>query len=327
MYNLLNFYFGDKYANNERIEVVCADLQKDKFGLSEMEYSELTDKVDTVINCAASVKHYGTYPYFYEVNVDTVKRLVSFCKSAKVKLIHISTLSISGNGFDTKYCDEKTFSETNFYIGQPLDNVYARSKFEAERVVLEAMTEGLQANIMRMGNLTNRCSDGMFQMNYESNAFLKRITALSELGAYPHSISDFDVEFTSIDKAANAVMSIVRHFDSEKTVFHINNPKALKLSKMFGILKSFGIEVTGIDDLAFSNKLKELSTQKEKAHIYEAFINDFNEASQINYDSNIRIENDFTVSYLKSLGFEWADIDIGYLRKYVEYFKKMGVLK
>lgn len=326
LYDLLNFYFGDKYADNERIEVVCADLQKDKFGLFDTEYSALTDKVDTVINCAASVKHYGTYPYFYEVNVDTVKRLVSFCKSAKVKLIHISTLSISGNGFDTKYCDEKTFSETNFYIGQPLDNVYARSKFEAERVVLEAMTEGLQATIMRMGNLTNRCSDGMFQMNYESNAFLKRITALSELGAYPHSISDFAVEFTPIDEAAGAVMSILRNFDGKKTVFHINNPKAIKLSKMFDIFKLFGIDITGIDDLAFSNKLKELSIQKEKAHIYEAFINDFNEASQINYDSNIRIENDFTVSYLKSLGFEWADIDIEYLRKYVEYFERIGVI-
>ncbi len=324
---LLYFYFGDKYANAERIEVICADLQRDMLGLSDTEYSALTDKVDTVINCAASVKHYGTYPYFYEVNVDTVKHLISFCKSAKSKLIHISTLSVSGNGFDNDFCDEKTFSETDFYIGQPLENVYARSKFEAEKVVLEAMAEGLQANIMRMGNLTNRNSDGVFQKNYESNAFLKRIKALSELGVYPHSISDFDVEFTPIEEAANAVMSIVRHFDSEKTVFHINNPRAIKLSKMFAIIKTFGIEVNGIDDLTFSDKLKELSTQKEKAHICEAFINDFNEASQINYDSNIRIENDFTVEYLKRLGFEWADIGIEYLRKYVDYFRKIGYLE
>lgn len=325
--DLLNFYFGDKYANTERIEVICADLQKDKLGLSDTEYSELADQVDTVINCAASVKHYGTYPYFYEVNVDTVKRLVAVCKSAKSKFIHISTLSVSGNGFDTESCDEKTFSEADFYIGQPLDNVYARSKFEAEKVVLEAMVEGLRANIMRMGNLTNRNSDGMFQMNYESNAFFKRIKALSELGAYPHSILAYDVEFTPIDEAANAVMSVVRHFDNEKTVFHINNPKAIKLHKMFEIFKALGIEINGIDDFTFAEMLKELSKQKDKAHIYEAFINDFNDVSQINYDSDICIENDFTVQYLKSLGFEWADIDIDYLSKYVEYFKKIGVLK
>lgn len=75
---------------------------------------------------------------------------------------------------------ELHFYESDLYIGQPLDNVYAHSKFEAERIVLEAMTDGLKANIMRMGNLTNR-SDGVFQKNYLSNAFLKRVKAVIDL--------------------------------------------------------------------------------------------------------------------------------------------------
>ena len=79
---LLNFYFGDKYANTDRVEVICADLQKDKFGLSEEEYTNLFDKVDMVINSAASVKHYGSYKYFYEANVETTKRLIAFCIEA-----------------------------------------------------------------------------------------------------------------------------------------------------------------------------------------------------------------------------------------------------
>lgn len=57
---LLDFYFGDKYANTTRIEVICADLQKEKFGLSDAEYNDLLSKINTVINCAASVKHYGS---------------------------------------------------------------------------------------------------------------------------------------------------------------------------------------------------------------------------------------------------------------------------
>lgn len=47
------------------------------------------------------------------------------------------------------------------------------------------------------------------------------------------------------------------------------------------------------------------------------------ENARLYYDSNIRIENDFTVQYLKQLGFEWSDIGIDYMRKYVEYFKKI----
>ena len=51
------------------------------------------------------------------------------------------------------------------------------------------------------------------------------------------------------------------------------------------------------------------------------------ENDQLSYDSNIRIENDFTVQYLKSLGFEWADIGMDYLRKYLAHFKKIGYLE
>lgn len=49
--------------------------------------------------------------------------------------------------------------------------LYARSKVVAEEAVLDAMDDILQANIIRMGNLTNRLADGVFQKVYESNAF------------------------------------------------------------------------------------------------------------------------------------------------------------
>lgn len=60
----------------QRIKVICADLQKDYFGLDEMEYIQLTANIHTVINAAASVKHYGSYKYFDEVNVGTTRRLM-----------------------------------------------------------------------------------------------------------------------------------------------------------------------------------------------------------------------------------------------------------
>ena len=44
------------------------------------------------------------------------------------------------------------------------------------------------------------------------------------------------------------------------------------------------------------------------------------------YDSNIRIDNDFTVQYLKSLGFEWTGIGMDYLKKYMDYFKRIGYI-
>lgn len=329
---LLEFYFGAKYVDSERIKVICADLQKESFGLDENTYAMLLSAVDTVINTAASVKHYGSYKYFYEANVETTKRLIDFCKAANAKLIHTSTLSVSGNSFGDQFDGfisetEKHFYESSLYIGQPLENVYARSKFEAEKAVLDAMDDGLQANIMRMGNLTNRLSDGVFQKNYESNAFLQRVKGVLELGMFPNYLMDLYAEFTPIDEAASAVMTIARHFNTEQTVFHINSIKVVYFDKLFQIFNDLGFKVDVVDGAIFTEALRKTAEQTGTAHIFETFINDMDENDQLSYDSNIRIENDFTAQYLKSLGFEWADIGMDYLRKYLAYFKKIGYLR
>ena len=328
---LLDFYFGGKYVDSERIQVICADLQKDNLGLDENTYAMLLGAVNTVINTAASVKHYGSYKYFYEANVETTKRLIDFCKAANAKLIHTSTLSVSGNSFGDQFDGfisetEKHFYESSLYIEQPLENVYARSKFEAEKAVLDAMADGLQANIMRMGNLTNRLSDGVFQKNYESNAFLQRVKGVLELGMFPDYLMDLYAEFTPIDEAANAIMTIARHFSTEQTVFHINSIKVVCFDKLFRIFNDLGFKVDIVGGAVFTDALRKTAEQTGTAHIFETFINDMDENDQLSYDSNIRIENDLTVQYLKSLGFEWADIGMEYLRKYVEYFKQIGYM-
>lgn len=331
---LLEFYFGEKYSNSERIKVICADLQKDKLGLNDGEYQDLLSNVTTVINCAASVKHYGSYKYFYEANVETVKHLISFCRNCNAKLIHTSTLSVSGNSFGDTFdgvASEKElhFYESSLYIDQPLDNVYARSKFEAEKAVLEAMSDGLQANIMRMGNLTNRLSDGKFQKNHESNAFLQRVKGVTELGMFPdYLIKDTNyAEFTPIDEAANAVMTIARHFSTEQTVFHINSIKVVHFDKLFKYLKETDTNIDIVDGNTFTLALRKTAEQTGSEYIFETFINDMDENEQLNYDGNIRIENDFTVQYLKNLGFEWSDIGLDYLQKYIKYFRKIGYLR
>ena len=107
----------------------------------------MSERVDYVIHAAASVKHYGSWQYFKSANVDGTKRVIAYAQKIGARLIHISTISVSGNaGADQMEShvskDEKHFYESSLYIDQPLDNVYVRSKFEAEMLVLDAMLRG-----------------------------------------------------------------------------------------------------------------------------------------------------------------------------------------
>jgi hypothetical protein len=65
----------------------------------------------------------------------------------------------------------------------------------------------------------------------------------------------------------------------------------------------------------------------EQSYVYEAFMNDLDDDGKLAYDSNIHIQNDFTLSYLKQLGFEWSEIDYEYVKGYLDYFREIGYLK
>ena len=331
LFDTLQFYFDGKYIDSDRLIVFSGDLTKEQFGLRDEDYRWLLENTDTVIHSAASVKHYGSYEFFRETNVIPTQRLVTFCRNANCKLIQISTTSVAGNDFDNGFSltqGEKSvvFSESDLYIGQPLDNVYVRSKFEAEKAVLEAMTQGLSANIMRMGNLTNRRSDGRFQLNYESNAYLKRVKAMVELGSIPANLLGLETELTPVDDAAKAVMTIVRHFRADRNVFHIENVHYLSFEKLLKTLAGIGISIRSVTDDEFADILRQTESNPELKHIYETFVGEIGADGRLHYESNISIGMTFTEKYLEQLGFVWHESDEEYFKKYFDYFRTIGYI-
>jgi len=321
--DVLKHYFGGAYADSDRVIAVCGDIT------STM---AVNADIRTVIHSAATVKHYGSYKYFYDMNVVGTKNVIDFTKSKGANLVYISTISVSGDGFvddfsGHRFKDRRIFSEQHLFIDQPFDNVYARSKFEAEVEVLNAMLEGLRANIVRVGNLTNRHSDAGFQINYEENAFVKRVKAVLEFGLFPDYLLTYRAEFSPIDYTADAVIKIARHFSDRYSVFHVNSHKPLFFDKMLGLLKTLNIDMKLVDASIFTKALLEAARQAGTEYIYEALMNDMDSDNRLAYDSNISIENTFTVWYLNRLGFEWPNIDIEYLAQYIDYFRSIGYLE
>lgn len=324
--SVLEYYFGDKYESeiDRRIIPVCGDIE-------EPLPDGLPSDVQTVIHTAASVKHYGSYSYFQRVNAEGTGHVVEYAKRIGAKLIHISTLSVSGNSMADDFTvyhseKEKFFDETSFYIGQPLDNVYIHSKFEAERKVYDAMLEGLDAIVIRAGNLTNRASDYKFQPNFRENAFLTRVKAVLEFGLFPDYLMSLYSEFSPIDKTAEGIVKIAQYADNQ-SVFHLNSNKVIYFERFLDIVHELGISMKVVNKKEFNEALKSTVKQRNTEYIYEAFQNDMDEKGCLVYDSNIRIENDFTLWFLKKAGFEWNETDIDYIRGYIDYFRSIGYLE
>lgn len=327
LHDILKYYFDSKYDPewNHRIIPLVGDIEQESLT------NDMPTDVQTVIHTAASVKHYGAYDYFHRANTQGTKNVANYAKSIGAKLIHVSTLSVSGNSmaddFSVYYSgEEKQFYETSFYIGQPLDNVYIRSKFEAERAVYDAMLDGLEAKIIRVGNLTNRTTDFKFQPNYVQNAFLTRLKAMLEFGLFPDYLRPLYVEFSPVDLTAKGIIQIAQ-FADEPCIFHLNSNRTIYFDRFLEIIRELGISMKIVNGTTFYNALQETLKNNDTSYIFEAFQNDMDEHGRLVYDSNIHIKNDFTVWFLKRLDFEWNRIDAKYVSEYINYFRKLGYLK
>ena len=78
---------------------------------------------------------YGQTDLFEKINVNGTKNVVDFCTKQKMRLLHISTISVSGNGEKEETIVEtpenmqykKLFKETSLYIHQNIKGIYAVS--------------------------------------------------------------------------------------------------------------------------------------------------------------------------------------------------------
>ena len=304
----LGRYFPKEYKYFN-YKVVKGDIEAEHFGLNDVEYSILVRKVDTVIHTAANVHHAGHYEDFERTNVWGTQNVIDFCKDARAVLHYTSTASVNGVGTVAIPKTDKVFDEFVLDIGQKyVQNVYIHSKYKAEEAVLLAREDGLKVNIYRIGNLTWRMSDGMFQKNADDNGFIGRARGLLKAGLYSPEIAEFPMDFTAVDECANAYVKLVLH-NRINNIYHLYNPHLFTIEKLANKLL---FKCKSVPREIFDKFLKEKITDKDVAVL--SFYSSIASNSR-----NVPISNDFTNGVLLSLGFKWSNIGFHYL-KYLKRF-------
>ena len=321
---IMNFYFGDKYNSliENKIKIINGDITDDLLGQSNINiYNEIAQNIDCVIHSAAIVKHYGKINEFNDTNVIGTENVIKFCKRFSKKLFYISTLSVSGNKLEN--CDEKVeFKENQLYIGQDFSNIYVYTKFKAEREILEEIPKGLNACILRIGNVTSRYTDGKFQINISENAFVSRIKSIIALGVIQDKYLNHSLEFTPVDVLAEAIVKVIEH-NCEMTVLHLFDNNFIKINSLLEILNKIGIDIKPISDKEFQNNITNVLKNNEQKNKINGIITDLDDNKLLNLVNYVIPNADLSIKYLKLINFEWPDINEEYIKKYIKYLNKI----
>ncbi len=308
LYSTMKEYFPKEYEFMS-YKVIKGDIEKEHFGLNRESYEKLVNRVDMVIHTAANVQHAGHYSDFERTNVIGTQNVIDFCKDANAVLQHTSTASVCGAGTVSQTKPDAVFDENCLDIGQNyVQNVYIHSKYKAEERVLMARKEGLKVNIFRIGNLTWRMYDGVFQKNAQDNGFIGRCKGILKVKVYSDELNEYPIDFTAVDECATAFVLLALH-NRVNNIYHLYNPNMYSVENL---TKRLLIHCKRVPQKVFESCVKEKIQDKEVAIL--SFYSTIASASK-----NITMRNDFTLRMLETLGFKWSKISFRYLK----YLKKM----
>lgn len=323
-----NFYFGlsIKPFLGNRLEVYNGHIVEENFKLSSKVLDFLSKDVDTIIHTAAIVKHYGNFEQFKKTNIDGTRHIAEFAYNNHKRLIHISSISVSGNYLVKQNNKNVNFSENDLYIGQHYtNNVYVNSKFDAEKIIYSYMEKGLTAEVLRIGILSGRYLDGFFQKNISENAFYGRIKSLVDLHCVSKEMLKQKIEFTPVDLCAKAIILLASSKIAENKVYHLFNSNLYTIKEVLDVLEKFNINIDVIPEDEFEEKILNISKDENANKTLKAIINDISIGEKsglaLDYGFTVNIQSDYTQKYLSTFNFNWPKNDFVYLLKIIAYMK------
>ena len=341
---LLFYYFDTPYDElfGQRLHVVLGDVTSftaaDLPGGDGQEAGSETARraIGTVFNCAAIVKHFSEGTEIEDVNIGGAQHCVEYCVKTGARLVHVSTYSTCGLWVDNGSArplparDEPgaglfgdTFTEQRLYMGQYLAGKYIYSKFMAERLILDAIAQhGLDAKIMRVGNLAARSTDGEFQANFQTNSFMGRIRVYNMLGCCPYAMRNQQLEFSPINEVARAIV-LLATTPRECTVFHPYNIHTQFLGDVLAGLTSVGEGIRFVEQEEFQQALDAAGADPQKASRLSALLA-YQDMAHGQKTADVKRDNDYTTQVLYRLGFAWSPTSWDYVERMLTAISGFG---
>jgi fengycin family lipopeptide synthetase D len=317
----IEYYFGKNYINvyRDRITVLNGDLGTVQLGLDDKFYKYAAQNVDAIFHPAALVKHYGDLSVFRKSNVEAVGHLIDFALDHKSKdLHHVSTLSVFTG--EVEGAHNVMYTEDDYDQGQRSDNYYAQTKFEAEKLVMDARSKGIKTNIYRIGNVSVNSKTGHLQSDVEGNAFYSVLKGYANIGAIPDAFNE--VEFAWVNELAAAIVNLGTHKELYNSNWHLWNTHKIELADVLtDTALNLNIEKLGFDAfIAYLSKHYDVDVFKphiEKILLHMGWLGLLSAPPDevLSHITTEHILSERTDYVLEKLGFIWPKTDASLIQK------------
>ena len=314
LFTVISHYFGSNYAksliNDRRISIYSGDLSKKNLGLSRDDYQKLSSNLHAIIHSAANTNHYGNYNDIYANNVFATEYLLDLAKNSKnengktVDFHFISTLSVFGKSPENSF---KLFTEYDNEIDPIDENLYIRSKQEAEKLVIAARDHLTNACIHRTGNISFATNSNILQLDIRRNHFFRLLKSISSFGYIEKEMATV---ICHVDIVAQSIIQLAQCSDLINETHHIENSRAEKIVDLIHASSQFKEKLQCGDYGELLNHLVEsLNNPKLEADISE-LLNIFGIYQKISPHEIARrlvIASDRTQLLLNDLGVHWPN--------------------
>jgi thioester reductase-like protein len=218
-----------------RIVPVPGDLGAPGLGLPAQLASVLASTIDLIFHSGALVNWIYPYERLKAVNVLGTEEILRLATRTRVKPVHfVSSLGVFpllGSYGIKRVHEHDTLDHNGSLYGG-----YLQSKWVADKLVMAAQSRGVPVSIYRPGLITGHSETGAWNTNDVVSRMLK---SWIELKGAPEFAYD-ETDMTPVNYISRTIVHLSTLKDSIGRIFHIANPRRVRLGKLADWMRMFG---------------------------------------------------------------------------------------
>jgi nucleoside-diphosphate-sugar epimerase/putative sterol carrier protein len=296
----------------DQVVAVNGDVVKQNFGLdlAAQKFSE----IGSIIHCAACTSfHDSGFELSRMTNVEGTRNALALAEQWQIPFVHVSTAYVAGKG-------NNVFVEKQLDISQTFNNIYERTKFEAEVLVQQwSQRTGLPTIVLRPSIIIGDSHNGHIAKFNTLYDFLRAFEVIApSLGSDEIRVSadaNVTTNLISVDYFAKAAWHIISNALPGR--YHITHPTPMtiiKLRDIFSNLFNIGkIKLIPPDEFATAKLTRAERIFKKASAIYAPYM-----VSEPQFDRSN------TDAALVDSNIEMPIMDLAYFRKILDYARSVN---